>query len=337
MPLARAEVQRLFRTREPLLLDAATAVSLGPPYELLAPFLEKGSTAAVVPIATPGEVLGTLTLVSLAPERPISAAKVDTALSIAGQSALALDNARLYQQQKEFADTMQRSLLPRSRPSLPGLELGDVYAASARLDVGGDVYDYLLLPDGRLAVVMGDVTGHGIDAAADMAMAKFVFRSLGRRQPGPGAVLEAANEVVVEEIAHGKFITMVVLTVNPLTGALAVAAAGHPAPRLLDADGAVTPLEARGLALGIDEEQTYPETTGTLHPGAAVVLYTDGVIEARRGGELYGLERLDALLAARRDLSAPDLARAIVDDCRAFAGGELVDDCAVVVLRRAAA
>jgi serine phosphatase RsbU (regulator of sigma subunit) len=280
-------------------------------------------------------VLGTLTLVSLAPDRPITRTVVDTAFSIAGQAALAIDNARLYQQQKEFADTMQRSLLPRARPLLPGLEIGDVYEASARVEVGGDVYDYMTLPDGRLAVVLGDVTGHGIEATADMAMAKFVFRSLARRHPDPAAFLVAANEVVVDEIAPGKFITMVVLTLDPATGELAAAAAGHPPPRIVADDGSVSALAGHGLALGIDAEQTYEASVGVLPPGAAVVLYTDGVIEARRSGELYGTERLDALLERRRTLGARELAHAIVADCRAFAGGELTDDCAVVVLKRA--
>jgi serine phosphatase RsbU (regulator of sigma subunit) len=331
-PFSSRAVQRLFRTREPLVVH--DAVALGPPHELLAPFLAKGSTAAIIPIATPAEVLGTLTLVSLAPDRPISDTVVETALSIAGQAALAIDNARLYQQQKEFADTMQRSLLPRARPKLPGLEIGDVYEASARVEVGGDVYDYMTLPDGRLAVVLGDVTGHGIEATADMAMAKFVFRSLARRHPDPAAFLAAANEVVVDEIAPGKFITMVVLTLDPATGDLATAAAGHPPPRIVAADGSVSGLTGHGLALGVDDEQTYEASSGVLPPGAAVVLYTDGVIEARRGGELYGTERLDALLERRRDLGARELAHAIVADCRAFAGGELTDDCAIVVLKR---
>ena len=170
----------VFRSGRALMLDPRSAASLGPAHEPLIPFLEKGSTAAVIPLATQAEILGTLTLVSLDPDRPIDAEKLEAASSIAGQAALALDNARLYQQQKQFADSMQRSLLPRERPRAAGLDVGAVYASSARMDVGGDVYDFLELADGRLAVVLGDVTGHGIDAAADMAMAKFVFRSLAR-------------------------------------------------------------------------------------------------------------------------------------------------------------
>src|SRR6185369_2948890 len=149
------------------------------------------------------------------------------AVAIAGQAALAVDNARLYLQQKEFADTMQRSLLPRERPTVAGLEVGEVYESSARVDVGGDVYDFVELGDGRLAVVLGDVTGHGIEATADMAMAKFVFRSLAREHSAPGDFLASANDVVVGEIAAGKFITMVYLTVDAATGEIVAASAGH--------------------------------------------------------------------------------------------------------------
>ena len=126
---------------------------------------------------------------------------------------------------------MQRSLLPRSVPELQGLELGDAYESSARVEVGGDVYDFMELGDGRLAVALGDVTGHGIEAAADMAMAKFVFRSLAREHPEPGDFLQSANEVIVGEIAPGKFITMVYLRHRPAHGRGRAAGAGHPPPR----------------------------------------------------------------------------------------------------------
>jgi serine phosphatase RsbU (regulator of sigma subunit) len=322
-----------FRIGDALVLDPESAAALGPAHEPLIPFLEKGSSAAVIPLATQAEILGTLTLLSLDSDRPIAGDTLDAAVSIAGQAALALDNARLYQQQKHFADTMQRSLLPRTRPQLAELEIGDVYASSARVDVGGDVYDFLELADGRLAVVLGDVTGHGVDATADMAMAKFVFRSLARENSEPGGFLSAANEIVLEEIASGKFITLVFLTVDGRKGELACASAGHPPPRLLRAGGTPEPLDVGGLALGIEGGQDYEEARVRLEPGDAVVLYTDGLLEARREGELYGEQRLDAALAANAQLSAQELADALLADCRAF-GGELGDDCAIVVLKR---
>jgi serine phosphatase RsbU (regulator of sigma subunit) len=323
----------VFRSGRAILLDPRSAASLGPAHQPLVPFLEKGSTAAVIPLATQAEILGTLTLVSLDPDRPIDGATLDAGSSIAGQAALALDNARLYQQQKQFADSMQRSLLPRERPRVVGLDIGAVYASSARMDVGGDVYDFLELADGRLAVVLGDVTGHGIDAAADMAMAKFVFRSLAREHSEPGDFLAAANEIVLEEIGDGKFITLLYLTVDGREGRLACASAGHPPPRIVRAGGAPEPLAVKGLALGIAGSQHYEVQRIQLEPGDAAVLYTDGLLEARRDGELYGEERLDAALAANAGLPAEELAKLLVEDCRAFAG-DLGDDCAVVVVKR---
>lgn len=300
---------------------------------LLGPFLERGSTAIVLPVATPKEVLATVTLISLSPEQPIRDETIEVALAIVGQAALAIDNARLYEQQKAFADAMQRSLLPDYEPEIEGLDVGAAYAASARVEVGGDLYDFMVLDDGALAVALGDVTGHGVDAAADMAMVKFTFRSLVRRYPEPGEFLAAVNEVVLEEVELGKFVTMVYLRVDPARTELVCASAGHPRPRMLRADGSVEPLPVGGLALGIVGSQSYEETRTPYAPGDAVVLYTDGVIEARRGRELYGTPRLDDFLRRHSQLGARELADAVLVDCREFAGGPLFDDCAVVVVR----
>jgi serine phosphatase RsbU (regulator of sigma subunit) len=256
-------------------------------------------------------------------------------LPVLRQAALAIDNARLYQQQKEFTETMQRSLLPRELPAVNGLDVGSVYESAARVDVGGDVYDFMELSDGRLAVVLGDVTGHGIEATADMAMAKFVFRSLAREHSDPGEFLARANDVVVDEIALGKFITMTYLTVDA-AGNVLCAGAGHPPPRLLEPDGTVRVVECGGLALGIVSPQEYEQVSAVLQPGTAVVLYTDGVIESRRGRELFGVERLDEVLAQYAGRPAQEVADAVLSACRGFAGGDLADDCAIVVLRRSA-
>jgi serine phosphatase RsbU (regulator of sigma subunit) len=332
-PFGAQPVQRLFRRGESFQLTRDTVVQIGPPATALLPFLERGWTGATVPIATTAEVLASLTVLSMRPGSPVTGDTIEQAAVIGGQAALAIDNARLYQQQKEFADTMQRSLLPRSVPELQGLELGDAYESSAHVEVGGDVYDFMELGDGRLAVALGDVTGHGIEAAADMAMAKFVFRSLAREHPEPGDFLQSANAVIVGEIAPGKFITMVYIVIDA-DGRVAAAGAGHPPPRILAPDGTVTALEAGGLVLGIEPSQEYDEVRAQVEVGGAVVLYTDGVIEARRDGELYGFERLDRALAEHRDLTAGGLAQVVLEDCRAFARGQLADDCAVVVVKR---
>jgi serine phosphatase RsbU (regulator of sigma subunit)/uncharacterized protein YigA (DUF484 family) len=330
-PMTAPTARPLLRSGRAALLTAGT-LSGNDAHRFLEPFLARGSTAAVVPLATPGEVLGTLTILSLDPARPLDSDLVDAAMAVAGQVALAIDNARLYQQQKDFSETMQHSLLPRELPAVPGLELGHVYESSARVDVGGDIYDFLPLEDGRLAVILGDVTGKGIQAAADMAMAKFSFRALARMHPEPADFLARANEVIVDEIGAGKFITMLYALIDPTTGAVACASAGHPAARIVHPDGTVSELGGRGLALGIEPDQGYEAEHAELSSGATLFLYTDGVVEARRDGLLYGEQRLDEFLARRTSLSPQDLAEAVLSDCRNFAG-DLGDDCALVALR----
>jgi serine phosphatase RsbU (regulator of sigma subunit) len=332
-PIDKLPGRRLFRMGKPLVLDPGTARRLGASYELLVPFLEHGASAVVVPIATSAELVGTLTIVCLDPARRLGDEQVDTALFVAGQAALAIENARLTQERKDFADTMQRSLLPRGVPEVDGLEVGAVYEPSARLEVGGDVYDFLTLPDGKLAVVLGDASGHGIAATADMALAKFAFRSLVRLYPDPGELLAQANEVAIGELATGTFVTMVCLTVDSASGTVQAACAGHPPVRVLSPDGDVSRLAPGGLPLGVESDQHYESVETTLAPGAALCVYTDGLVEARRAGEQYGEERLHAALSSGRELSAQALAEHVVADARAFAG-EPGDDYAVVVIRR---
>ena len=130
----------------------------------------------------------------------------------------------------------------------------------------------------------------------------------------------------------GKFITMIYLTVESATGAVVAASAGHPAPLLVSPDGAVQHPDVGGLALGIEPGQTYMEQGMRLERGGAIVVYTDGVVEARRDGELYGLERLSQIVGGSLERPAAEIASAVIDDCRAFAG-DLADDCAVVVIK----
>ncbi len=333
-PLSAPLARRLVRSKRAVQLRPGVAQPEDA-HHVLEPFLRRGATAAVLPLATPGEVLGTLTVVSFDPERPLEEGAIGAAMAVGAQAALAIDNARLYQQQKDFAETMQRSLLPRELPRVPGLEVGHVYQSSARVDVGGDLYDFVVVQDGRLAVVIGDVLGKGISAAADMAMAKYVFRVLARADADPATLLRSANDVVCDEIEPGKFVTLLYALVDAGSREVVSASAGHPPARVVDPRGGVTPLGGRGLPLGIEPGQEYTEERASLEPGSVVVLYTDGVVEARRDRELYGEERLDRLLADARGLPAQELAGEILADCRAFAGGELADDCAIVCLKLA--
>ena len=214
-PRATSTRRRARRARAPAAARAARAAALLPPTErpLLLdadrPAPAAARAAAAVPRGghrrssrrTQTELLGTLTILSLDPGAG-SPRRRRPARSRRRQAALTIDNARLYHIRKR-SRTRWRGRSCRARPEIEGLEVGHVYESSAHVEVGGDVYDFLTLDDGRLAVVLGDVTGHGVEAAADMAMAKFVFRSLAREHPEPSDFLAAANEIVCDDIAPG--------------------------------------------------------------------------------------------------------------------------------------
>ena len=219
---------------------------------------------------------------------------------------------------------MQRSLLPRTRPRMAGLEIGAIYESSALVGVGGDIYDYLQTGDDRLAIVLGDVTGHGIDAAADMAMAKFVFRSLARLYPEPGAFLACGERRRRRGDRSGQVHHDAVPDDRPRH------AARSPAPRPVtrrrdcSTRAAPSPVSTRkGSSLGIEPGIEYCELRRPFEPGASAVLYTDGLVEARRAGEMYGEERLDRVLAANHELPPEQLAAVALEECRRWVAGDL--------------
>ena len=167
-----------------------------------------------------------------------------------------------------------------------------------------------------------------------MALAKYVFRVLARADLRPAAFLRSANDVACDELEPGKFVTLLYARVDAqrVRSPPPVPATRPPASSTRAAS--VPPLGGTGLPLGIEPGQSYAEEWARLEPGSVVVLYTDGVLEARRDGDLYGEERLDRLLAEAR-ASRPGAGREILADCRQFAGGELDDDCAIVCLKLA--
>ncbi|MCW2928681.1 MAG: hypothetical protein JWM86_2649 [Thermoleophilia bacterium] len=321
----------------------------------LRPFLQRGSTIAVLPMMRPGsaaeDVMGTLVMLSIDPAHALTYDKVDIATSVTDQAALALDNARLYQQQKSFAEIIQESLLPRRLPDVPEIDYGVLYrsavAGGDAPQIGGDFYDFLELEDGRLAMALGDVTGKGVQAAADTAMTKYVFRSLAREHPNPANFLRYANEVVCDEISSGKFVTLFYAVIDPVRGTFTCGNAGHPEAKLLfpggteRADGSIVPefepeitsIGMEGLALGILQDQDYEEKEYPFPPGSALVVYTDGVVEARREGRLYGQFRLERRILEEAGGGAGQIAYSIYEDCHAYAEHGLNDDVAIVVVR----
>jgi PAS domain S-box-containing protein len=290
-------------------------------------------SAVLLPLLARGRALGVALLLRGQDRAPFGEGDVDTLALLSGRAALALDNARLYEQQRAIAQTLQQSLLPDELPSPGRLAFAARYrAAGEGLDVGGDFYD-VLRRDGVLLAVVGDVCGKGPAAAAVTSLVRHTLR-LAAPAAAPAAALAAVNEAVRAERRTGLFCTAAAAALLELPdGRVAVrtARAGHPPPLVLRADGTIEAMESDGMLLGWVEDVALQEMPTTLSPGDALILYTDGVVEARDGPDLFGEERLRALLAERAGADAEDLAEAVAGAAMTHARGRPRDDLAVLV------
>jgi serine phosphatase RsbU (regulator of sigma subunit)/anti-sigma regulatory factor (Ser/Thr protein kinase) len=218
--------------------------------------------------------------------------------ALAGQAAQALERARRFESEQTIAETLQQSVLPASLPALPGVQLAGRYLpGTAELEVGGDWYDAIVLPSGRLGLVVGDVVGKGVRAAATMGQLRNAIRAFSLDRLKPATTLGRLTRLA-EDVIETTFATVVYAELDPDTGVCRYASAGHPPPLVATLDGRVEYLEGgRGLPLGTGVSTGYRQAVAELPHGSVLVFYSDGLIE-RRGRSLdEGLERLRASVA----------------------------------------
>ncbi|MDP9101806.1 MAG: SpoIIE family protein phosphatase [Actinomycetota bacterium] len=255
---------------------------------------------------------------------------------LARRAALAVDNARLYEERTAIAQALQASLLPPTLPEADGLEFGARYAAAGEgNEVGGDFYDVFTLPDGGWGLAIGDVCGKGAEAAAITRMARDVLRLLTRDGSPPTEALHRLNEVILELADRGRFCTTTVGTVQRRETGLSVclANAGHPPPVLLRSDGEAAFVGRAGTVLGVLGDIDVAEEVVDLSPGDALVFYTDGVTERRSGSDMFGDDRLLDCVRRGGGLTADRLAGALQQQVMTFGTGATRDDLAVLVVR----
>jgi len=234
----------------------------------------------------------------------------------------------------DLARRIQARLLPSAPPAVPGLDVAGL-SESAR-EVGGDYYDHVDLGGGRLLLVIADVSGKGVPAALLMSGFRAALVSQDLSQAKPEDVASRVNEFLNRSVEPGRFVTAFLGLLDAATGQLTYVNAGHNPPLLLRAGGAVESLEAGGVILGILPGSRYARGEVTLSPGDLVALYTDGVTEgANAANEMWGEERLSALLRSAAASSARDIATRIVREVRAFEGERgPADDITVLVAKR---
>jgi PAS domain S-box-containing protein len=243
---------------------------------------------------------------------------------------LAAENDRLYREQREIAEHLQLALV--ALPVAVGrVRVGHAYrSATESARVGGDFYDVLRLTDGRLAFMIGDVCGHGIEAARVAVLTRDVIDAFIHETRRPEEALRRANKVLLEKSLPG-FVTLFLGVIEPDQASLCYASAGHPSMLVRRAAGEIEALGAGSLPLGVQPGISWKMAETRVQTGDLLLLYTDGVIEARRNGEFFGQEGIEALLS-RRQAPVESLARLLIEDVLAFSGGALSDDVAVLAL-----
>jgi serine phosphatase RsbU (regulator of sigma subunit)/anti-sigma regulatory factor (Ser/Thr protein kinase) len=318
--------------------------------ELSSPALEElraAGVALVVPLVTQGELIGTLNLGPRLSEQDYSTDDRRLLATLAAQAAPAIRVAQLvreqaaeaaarerYEQELKVAQLIQQQFLPRELPNLPEWQIA-AYYGPARV-VGGDFYDFIDLGEGRIGVVVGDVTDKGVPAALVMARTHSILRAEAPRLVEPGKVLARANELLVPEMPARMFVTCLYGVLEPSTGRFTFANAGHNLPYVRTADGVIE-LRATGLPLGLMPGIVYEETDAIVSPGEGMLLYSDGLVEQHGPGrEMYGFPRLREAMAT--DDAGSALLDRLLDELHAFAGPGMdqEDDITLVTLRRSA-
>jgi serine phosphatase RsbU (regulator of sigma subunit)/anti-sigma regulatory factor (Ser/Thr protein kinase) len=298
----------------------------------------------IVPLVTQGELIGLLNLGPRLSEQDYSSDDRKLLENLAAQAAPAVRVAQLVREQQaearereriehelQVAQLIQQNFLPKTTPSIAGWEVAAYYRPART--VGGDFYDFIEFPDGRLGVVIGDVTDKGVPAALVMAATRSVLRTTATDNPSPGTVLARVNDILCPDMPRNMFVTCLYGLLDPATGYFRFANAGHNLPYVRRPDGKVDEFRATGMPLGLLEGMEYIEAEGSLGKGDTVLFSSDGIVEAHDPhGEMFGFPRLRERMSTHR--GGANMLDRILGDLASFTGAdwEQEDDVTIVTL-----
>lgn len=341
-PAAERGVPRVLRTGEPEIEadipDAWLERAAGDDQTYLGLLREMGFVSYMcVPLIARGRILGAITFVTAESGRRYGAADMALAQDLARRTALAVDNARLYAEQTHIARTLQDSLLPPRLPEIPDVDVEARYHfAGEGTQVGGDFYDVFEASGRDWAIVMGDVCGKGAEAAATTALARYTIRTSALQARKPSRILQTLNDAIMHHGFESRYCTVAYARLRPMGEGLfrvTTACGGHPLPLIVRAGGRVENAGRPGTLLGMFPDPDLTDHATQLRPGDALVIYTDGVTEARDSeGRVFGEEQLRELLASSAGQSAGTIADRILDAVLEYGAGAPRDDIALVVL-----
>jgi phosphoserine phosphatase RsbU/P len=287
-----------------------------------------------VPLVFKGEVIGNIGLDDPDVRRDFSRREIEVVEGLAAQAAVAIANARLFEQQRDIAELFQHALLALP-DRVPGIRFAQAYRAASGVGlVGGDFYDVFEIEHDRIGVMIGDISGKGLGAAVLTSLLKNTLRAhTVERDKTPAAILHLTNEVVYRATRIEQFATVFFGILDCADGTLVYANAGHTAGAIVGDGRAAPRLVATGPVIGAFGDVSYRDQEVRLDPGEVLFLYTDGLTEARREAEQFGEERLFELLEGLSGIEPDELIDRVLDECDAFTGGMLRDDLAIFALR----
>lgn len=254
---------------------------------------------------------------------------------VAHQAAVAIANSRTYERERRIAETLQRLFLPSVPRSVGQFDIADEYAPALReAEIGGDFYDIVELSPNRIALVIADISGKGLGAAVHTAFIKYVLRAYAVEEAAPEEIVKNMNRAFFKYVDGDVFVTLFYGVLDVEARELVYVNAGHELPLMFGGDrNLCLRLETTGTALGVIEEYDYTSRKMEFLPGDALLMYTDGATEARRGSEFLGIDGLEEIFCSVGNMKAPDIVTNVNAKLRAYSGGALHDDVALLVVK----
>jgi serine phosphatase RsbU (regulator of sigma subunit) len=333
--ISRTIVERVMETKEAILSADAAADSRFEMSQSIADFRIRSMMCAPL-LDSERKSIGVLQIDTLDQRKRFQPEDLEVLASVAVQAGTAIDNARLHdaslrqqavERDLEVAREVQRGFLPKNPAEVTGYSFFNYYEPANH--VGGDYFDYIFLPDGRIAVLVADVVGHGIAAALLMAKLSAEARFSLAVEPDPARAVTRLN-AAMSQLQVDRFVTMIMGVLNPNSNEVTIVNAGHMAPMLRHADGTVDEPgeELAGLPLGITDDFEYEQHQITLQPGELLTMYTDGINECSNNqGEMYGIESIrQKVQEATTGVTPQKMGETIVADVRRFMGATQQDD-----------
>lgn len=304
--------------------------------EQFLPLAEEIESLLIIPLRQKDTLLGAFVLASF-DQYAFTKSELYLATGLADLAAVAIENARLYEHERNIAETMQRSILPTSLPSIEGYEAAAYYRpAMDEAEIGGDFYDIFTISKDRVGVIIGDVSGKGLKAAVSTAMGKYPARVYAVEDPSPVRVFERFNHAFYEMVQEYSFMTAFYGILDTETNVFTYVSSGHDPPLLYSAKtGRIEQIPTGGLCLGISADVEYVEKELHLQPGDILLLYTDGATDVRVNNTRLGVEGLRELLQKTASGSAEEIVRNISDGIWQLSAGRITDDIALVALKQA--